>query len=348
MPKNGREQFLSPAGRSRLSSKDAVERSLSILHNDRARSTAADELLLSRCSGSVRGFRYVDDYELSFATISEAETVLAEVQGVLAEFELILNPRKTRIVELPRAVDGPWASDISRFHVRGEDEPIGQRNDLVALFSMAFDAASSSPEDYVLKFAVARVQNLQVHPKAWRTFQNCLLGTATADSSTFPSVLGALQKASRAGNHDVSKLPLAEACESIILRHAPRQQGSEVAWALWAAAAWDLTLSDATAKAVSEMDDNVVALLALHCDTAGVWSPGGIDPQRWATMVAQPDVLHSENWLLAYESDMRGWIQGSAVHQHPGFSAMRSAGVSFFASSAESVGRLAEQIRLTN
>jgi len=41
MSKNGRRQFSWPADRSWLSSKDAVERSLSILHNDRARSTVS-------------------------------------------------------------------------------------------------------------------------------------------------------------------------------------------------------------------------------------------------------------------------------------------------------------------
>ena len=41
MPKNGRELFSSPAGRSWLSAKDPVEPSLSVLYNDRAKSTAA-------------------------------------------------------------------------------------------------------------------------------------------------------------------------------------------------------------------------------------------------------------------------------------------------------------------
>ncbi len=43
MPKNGREQFSWPAGRSWLSAKDPVELSFSVLYNDRARSTVFDE-----------------------------------------------------------------------------------------------------------------------------------------------------------------------------------------------------------------------------------------------------------------------------------------------------------------
>ncbi len=47
MPKNGREPFSWPADRSWLPAKDAVEHSLSILHNDRTRSTG-DKFYLVR------------------------------------------------------------------------------------------------------------------------------------------------------------------------------------------------------------------------------------------------------------------------------------------------------------
>lgn len=291
---------------------------------------AADEALLSRCPAMIRGFRYVDDYELSFPTLKEAEHVLTEVQGVLAEFELTLNPRKTSVQELPKSIDGRWASDISRFAVRESSHPIGQRNDLLALFSMAFDAAAATPEESVLKFAVTRVQNVDVHPNAWQTFQNCILGCATADSSTIASALGTLHKVSQAGNHRVSRAPLAEVCESIILRSAPRAHGSEVAWAIWAAVSWGLTLSHSAAVAVGAMEDDVVGLLALHADARGVWSSGGFDKQAWTILAQQPNALQSEHWLLAYESHRRGWIAVPSVGRDSVFSSMLAAGVSFF------------------
>jgi hypothetical protein len=291
---------------------------------------AADEILLTRCQGMVRGFRYVDDYELSFPTLREAEQVLTEIQGILAEFELVLNPRKTGVVELPQSIDGRWASDISRFSVRDATHPVGQRNDLLSLFSMAFDTARGAPEESVLKFAVARVQNVAVDAAGWRTFQNCVLGCATADSSTVASVLGTIHKVSQAGNHQVSKVPLAEVCESIILRHAPRGQGSEVAWALWAAVSWGLTLSPSTAQAVCRMDDDVVALLALCADARGVWLAGSLDKQAWAILAGQPGALTSEHWLLAYEAHRQGWIVVPATAQDPMFGPMLNAGVSFF------------------
>src|SRR6185295_14451771 len=58
--------------------------------------TAVDVALAPR---QLRGLRYVDDYEIGFRTLAEAEATLTELQGLLAEYELYLNPRKTGIVE---------------------------------------------------------------------------------------------------------------------------------------------------------------------------------------------------------------------------------------------------------
>jgi hypothetical protein len=291
---------------------------------------AADKMLMAQCPDGIRGFRYVDDYELAFATLRDAEQVLSDIEGILGEFELTLNSRKTGIVELPKALDGRWASNISRFKLRDSSHPVGQRNDLLALFSMAFDAAAVTPEESVLKFAVSRVQGLDVHTDAWRTFQNCLLGTAASDSSTLPVVLGTLSKVAQRGNHVVPKLPMAEMCESVILRHAPRRQGSEVAWALWAAISWAVKLSAASAAAVAAMDDDVVALLALHADAVGVWPLGTLDKQSWTLTAAHANVCDSDHWLLAYEAHLKGWLPAPAVVQDAAFAPMLQAGVSFY------------------
>lgn len=291
---------------------------------------AADEILVSKCGSVLRGFRYVDDYELSFATLSDAETVLTEVQSVLADFELALNPRKTRVQELPRSLDGSWASDIARFKVRDAKQVRAQRNDLVSLFSKAFDAASNSPEDSVLRYAVARVQNVAIGKESWRTFQNCLMGALSADTSTGPAVFGTLYRVSATGGHAISKGPFAEVCDNIIRRHSAKGQGSEVAWALWAAAAWDLSLSSESAKAVSAMDDDVVALLALHIESKGRWPAGALDKTIWSAIVAQPRVLYSEHWLLGYEANQHKWLVTPSVAGNAAFSGMAAAGVSFF------------------
>lgn len=290
---------------------------------------AIDDELLRRCPG-LSGFRYIDDYDLSFATLSEAEHALTEVQSVMAAYELQLNPRKTTIQPLPKPLDDSWAHELREFPVRDATEPIRQRNDIVALFSRAFELAAAHPEKPVLRYAVARLQGHTVADRAWHAFQNCLLGAVGADAATLPWALGCLYKVSAQSGNAVALTPLASALEAVIRTHAPRKQGNEVAWALWAARSWGVPLSSSAGAVIAEMDDDVVALLALDCLVSGILPSGAVDPTRWEASVAEPDALKSEHWLLAYQAYVSGLLPVPAMAAEPDFQAMAKGGVSFY------------------
>jgi Reverse transcriptase (RNA-dependent DNA polymerase) len=290
---------------------------------------AVDDLIVSKEFWHA-GFRYVDDYELTFDSLSEAEDALVELEGALADFELRVNPRKTRILELPLPLDKPWSHDLGILTIRGPENPVGQRNDILALFSRAFEQAEKHPGDSILRYAVAKVQGLDVHRDGWRSFHNCLLGAAGADPSTLPVVLGSLFEVGRRGGHQVPKGPLGEVLESIIGRHAGRAHGSEVAWAVYAALVWSVQLSAEAARAISGMSDDIVALLALHGDERRIFPVGALDRTIWTDLVSGDDALVGEHWLLAYEATQRGWLSSPAFGTEKHYEAMRSADVSFY------------------
>jgi len=291
---------------------------------------AVDDGLIDQFDPFVRGYRYVDDYELSFVTLSDAEKQLTALQGLLGEYELLVNPRKTSLIELPAPLQDNWSVDLSRFPIRDRAQPIGQRNDLIALFSKALETAQQRPLESVLRYAVARVERLDVGARAWRTFQNCTLAAVTADSSTLAVALGAMHEVSTRGGHTVAQAPLRDVFESIIRIHAPRAQGSEVAWALWGALAWNVDLSAEAGALVSEMDDNIVALLSMHAEDRRLFPLGSLDKTKWDSLVNQPDVLVSENWLLGYEANQQGWLHCPAVAADAIFSAMSASNIIFY------------------
>ncbi len=101
--------------------------------------------LVSQHPDLVRGFRHVDDYELSFVNLSDAEKILTALQGVLAEYELFLNPLKTQLCELPIALEDNWSIDLRTFEIR-HSSAIAQRNDITALVSKALEIASEQPK----------------------------------------------------------------------------------------------------------------------------------------------------------------------------------------------------------
>jgi hypothetical protein len=290
---------------------------------------AIDQALLAKFPG-LTGFRYVDDYELSFPTLSDAEATLAELQGMLYAYELSLNPRKTRILELPQGISDSWAVELARFVTREKANPVGQRNDILSLFSKAYELAVANSEDSVLRYAIARVQNVDMSKEGWRSFQNCVLGAGAADASALHVALGTLYQVGAKGGHAIAKSPLAEVFEKIIANHALKGHGSEVAWALWGALAWKVPLSAAAASLVSNMDDDIVSLLALDADASLLFPNGALNKQSWTAIANLPDVLKSEHWLLAYEGHHKGWLNCPSVAAHTEFSGMYNAGVSFY------------------
>lgn len=167
-------------------------------------------------------------------------------------------------------------AELGRFGLRDRSHHIGQRNDLVSLFSRAFEIASQYREEAVLKYAICRVQNENVHADGRRAFHNCVLDGLINDCSG----PWTLFKVSRSGGHTVPIAPLAEVFEGVLKRHAPRGEGSEVAWTLWGALAWPVSLSKEAASLVSGMD--VVATLALDAEAKGLLPVGSLNQQNWA------------------------------------------------------------------
>lgn len=100
------------------------------------------------------------------------------------------------------------------------------------------------------------------------------------------------------GGDTVSRSPLAEVFESVIAVHATPGQGNEVSWALWGAWAWNVVPTNEAAQSISEMCDDIVALLALDADSRGLFPSGALDPTAWSNLASNTDELKSDHWLL--------------------------------------------------
>ena len=68
-----------------------------------------------------RGHRYIDDYELAFASRAAAESSQALLEDALAEYELTINPTKTQILELPQPFQEAWTHQPSTLAIRSEN-----------------------------------------------------------------------------------------------------------------------------------------------------------------------------------------------------------------------------------
>lgn len=289
---------------------------------------ACDRELLSVLP-NIRGYRFIDDYELGFRTRNEAENAFHILESILSGYELALNPRKTMIEELPFRLEASWAAPIRSFTIRSK--PCGQATDLIAYFDLASELDKKYPDEAVLQFAVGRLRSIEVAPENWRLFQLLLLGLVVPDPALLPFVLEAIN--SRANKGAIPAYDeIGEALNTIILDHSVLGHSSEIVWSLWASIALNIKLSEAVSGALSICDDSCVALCALHCQSCGLLK-GQLDTTLWSSYMTT-SALYEEHWLLSYEANIKNWLPSNGRRDHvnadPNFSFLKTNGVSFY------------------
>ena len=261
--------------------------------------TALD-IQLQSAQPSLKGLRYVDDYYLFFGTRSDAEAVLANLHSIANHFAVEINPLKTRILELPEAVQPAWKSELRLSQIRAENE----KEDLFAFFSRAFDNSAKYPGNNVLKYAVKHSAGFTISHQNWPLYESFLLGSLVSEPSLAPTLAAVFTRYSEA-DYEFNEERLTEALAEIASYHARFKQGFEVSWALWISKLLEVNLPAAIWGPVGQLDDPIVALLSLDLRSSGL--AGALDSSLWAQHM-QAQHLYSENWLLAYEALRKGWL----------------------------------------
>jgi hypothetical protein len=277
----------------------------------------------------IRGFRYVDDYELCFWSFADAEAALSLLQESLTQFELQLNPSKTKIIELPDRVEPKWVSELRIFEFRPGAK--AQHTDIIHFFDCAFDLWKCNREEAILRYTVSRSKSIEVPVENWSLYESFLLQCSVAEAGTLPVTIELLKRYS-VSDYSLNKDLIRDTFARIAELHAPRGHGSEVASVIWGSLVLQLSIDDHTVNLIGAMNDSVVALLTLDAQAKGLVSKTA-NFNLWNQCMAS-DELYSSNWLLCYQAYENGWlpsIDGSDyISQDPAFSVLRTHKVRFY------------------
>lgn len=272
----------------------------------------------------ITGIRFVDDYELVFPSRAAAEAGLATLEGILAEFELAINVRKTAIHELPVELDRRWVAKI-RNHEFGDEEEV-KAEELIEYFNKAFELKAQNPHDPVLAYAIARLR--AVETEEWDLLQDLISQCAVAEHGAMEATVTHFEKNRDRGLSDALDHVIADTLD----QGASLTHGSELAWALWAAIWFKRRIATRLAKKLDGNPDPVVALLALHAKSLGLIKKS-VTFHAWSSLMRRSS-LYDSSWLLAYEADVHGWLTSAEKSNHidddPNYSQLKKAGVSFY------------------
>lgn len=276
-----------------------------------------------------RGFRYIDDIGCGFRTVAEAEETLGLLQHLIGDLQLQLNPKKTRITELPSELEASWVPHLRLFAFRSSSAT-AQQTDLLSYFGRAFELAASQREEAILRYSVQRLRSVNILEKNWALYESLLLQCLSVEPGTAPAVIGELYKYHLRMPLDLTRI--GESLQQLIEDHAPLHHGSEVVWALWGAICLGCQLEAKVVEKSLLASDPCVALCALHARAKGVVT-GTVDVSALEALMHEGELAESQ-WLVAYEANIKGWLPNKGgkdfVAAHKYFGPMKAAGVSFY------------------
>lgn len=294
------------------------------------------ELIMSRLDRylSSKGYeseiiRYVDDIEISFGTRTEAEEALVHIDEFLATYELTLNPLKTKIIELPEPVELEWVCKLRKFEIRAYPK---QESDLIDYFSNAFVESKKNSSGSILAYALSKIdkENFLPDKRAWPTLEALIYQSIAVEAGCIRNATLLLCKLAVSG-YQINEKLLSKTINNVISHAITHSHGSEIAWALWLSICFHININKVIAEKLSKTEDSVITLLALHARALGLIP--NLDVEKWRELLIKESLLNG-NWLLAYESNIKGWLSpktgGDFVGVNASFKHLKSKGVHFY------------------
>jgi hypothetical protein len=253
-------------------------------------------------------FRYTDDFFIGLRDGRTPEQAIASVARVLSTYELEMSSDKTRVVAAASRADPDWALEISQFRLPADEGR--KRRALEFYFKKAFHLAQANPGQNVLSYCVSRSRAFAVDRASWPTYEEFLLQSARANSTTIEMVARILIDGSRA-RMPLNSLWIGRLVDDLIAGHAPLGHHWEVCWLLFLARDLGLAISDVLVQACEKVEGSVVGFLLLDLGARDLAKVGGLKHRLVRDLSSES--LKSPEWLIVYEGARLGWLGPDAV-----------------------------------
>lgn len=275
-------------------------------------------------------YRYVDDWFIGISSPATAEDILRKLARSMAEFTLDLNIEKTEVIHPSATLFSFWPDELLDSIVKSRSGR-EQSREISLFFSRAFSLASENPKENVLLFALKLCRSFPIAGSNFALFEGYLYKAARADNLTIPTVIQILANL-RVQGFNPSKKRAKKLIEDVIRASAPLLHTEEVAWALFLAKVLSIHVSATAAGLTIEMGSSVCSLILLDLESRGLVEAGAPIWVLQSRMTATS--LRDENWLLAYEADVKGWLPSADPTNHvdndPYFSILKQKRIQFY------------------
>jgi len=273
--------------------------------------TAIDKELKDSVGEKLHGFRYVDDYCLFFNSQEEAQKVLAKLSQVLTQYELQINPSKTRIIEVKDLIEESWKYNVKKLEISSKIHK--QRDDIHNYFESLFTLEKRFKDESLVKYGLKKISTKIIKKDNWNIYEAYLLKCGYAFPNTLQTITTIFSTYNEY-NYPITTKAIERFCNNLIQEHSISESHSEIAWALWLAKELKIQINKQSIQSVISSSSSVCKLILLD-----LINNNSIEYKNTVNDIkqlleenmkpfAKKEALYEENWLLAYEGGRRKWL----------------------------------------
>lgn len=212
-------------------------------------SSIAAELILSQIDKALSKYdyiRYIDDYKCFCETKEEADAFIRDLSHELEVFKLKLNTKKTKIMDLPKAINEDWVRKL-RQAIDWKEVNYFNKNKVIGFMDLSSELFAKNPGDSTIRYAVKvlknkKYKNYSVYKLVLRYFLNlCFLYPYVLDVCDDFIEIG-LDKFSN--SFDEIKSILEVSLGKIIDEHIKYGRSDVVTWAIFIAIKYNLAIKE--------------------------------------------------------------------------------------------------------
>jgi hypothetical protein len=310
-------------------------------------SNIISEIILTRIdtalqdSGYNKVVRHVDDYKCYVETLDKAEQFIKTLGMKLRAFEMSLNEKKTRILELPKPSVENWHLVLNRF-LFPKDEEI-RFSDIRSFLDLALECAQASNKSTPLNYAIKMLAGYESPRKLNSRAKRLYVQEAMNLALSYPYLVPLLDEfVFDKYWHDGLKLRIADFITSLIQLGIRKLYTDAIAHAIYYALKHELSfdLKDETLIEIVSLDDCVTNVLLLEYakkrDRKKVKSA---IIERANDLINEDSREKDRHWLLIYQV----WTHQELMERGQIFLAkLKSVDFQFFSKTLKSVNSLVE------
>jgi hypothetical protein len=284
----------------------------------------------SRATNGRPIFRLMDDFVIGFEEEASARTALTSLRHALWEFNLQLNDQKTGVQPSRHSFREKWKLDFESCPLADADTS-AQERDISRLLDVTLHGCAEAGTGQPATWACNRIAKLL---RVERNF-SLILDTLFRLSREFPACVSHMAEflINHQGkcSHPAFRARIAKWAKTTIKTHLPQNHDYEVAWALLVCGVLQIKVTeDDMSAAATTPNPAIFAILGMLNERQIL--DFKLDRWHWKSDFKKTGI-NSHNWLPFYEAVRRKWTKDkamvTAVTQHPVFSRMLSADVTF-------------------